>query len=590
MEPRQRIPRYEVLLISNDLPTIRIIKSYFDSKQFNFNGVSSCSQALEELQSKTPMLILLDRILPKENRDEFLKRIKTDKKLREIPIKTFAINEYKLQGTNKRKEENFIQLQRRINSHFPTTAGKFSEFKINQYITLKLKLGKTFIYVNGKKFVQCIRLALNIQKSNMQMYDEINSIDEAADLYAKHIFQNRMIPGASAITSQGHDITAEQEFWGHCSNIQVWAEHDYDTRMLKSNISFPLLRQLTQAGDPIAKKVFKEEIALRIEDGYPPVVQYLINEGYLRYLAPSEIKTIIENTKLIENYDRKLLNSIKGALRYHPKQTDLQEREVIKKIIIEINEKISKEGYKIIVIGDPKVGKTKLLTKFATNLSGKDLLPLIGVQFFKKQVELKDHNATVNLNFWDLATQQFTVLHSLYLKGADGILLVFDLSRESTFSNVNEWFSICPVGVPRILIGNKVNPENERKITLPMAERLSEEFNAPYFETSTAVGENINLIFHRIAELIYKEKELEAKELKNQRDLGEIIFKLHEDNLDEVRKARKIKPFVPAKHIPPNLTLGFSRNLNQCPMCGSKLIKRIRRRGISVCRKCGYEF
>ena len=629
---RRGMPRYEVLLISNDLPTIRIIKSYFESKMFKFNIVSSCSQALEELQSQTPMLILLDRILPKENRIEFLKVIKNNKKLGKISIKTFTKNEYKRQRTNKRKNGNLIfkgdelnqkdkkkdphldllQLQRWRNSHSPMSAGKYAEFKINQFITLKLELGKTFIYVNGKKFLQCIRLALSIQKSNVQMYDQINSIDEAADLYAKQIFQNRIFPEEYAITSQGHDITAEQEFWGHCSNIQAWVEHDYDTRILKSNISFPLLRELTQAGDPIAKKVFKEEIALRIEDGYPSVVQYLINEGYLRYLTPSEMETILETTKLIETKNRKLLNSIKEALRNHPKQADLQEREAIKEMINKINERIAKDGYKVIVIGDPEVGKTELLTKYATNLSGKNLMQSIGVQFFKKQVELKDHNATVNLNFWDLATQQFTVLHSFYLKGADGILLVFDLSRESTFNNVNEWFSICPVGVPRILIGNKVNPENERKITLPMAERLSEEFNSPYFETSTAVGENINLIFHRIAELIYKEKELEAKELKNQRGLGEIIFKYHEDNLNEVRKTRKIKPFVPAKYIPPDFSDNdFSLDLRQiefmtkqltCPMCGSIRIKRVRRRGIRavlypippieykyVCRKCGYE-
>ncbi len=632
---RRGMPRYEILLISNDLPTIRIIKSYFGSKQFNFNDVSSCSQALEELQSKTSMLILLDRILPKKNREEFLKRIKTDKNLKNISIKIFEKNEFALKRPNERKIENhkiksklphtvLNQIQRWRNFHSPISAGKYAEFKINQFITLKLKLGKTFIYVNGKKFLQCIRLALSIQKSNVQMYEEINSIDEAADLYAKQIFQNRIIPEEYPITSQGHDITAEQEFWGHCSNIQAWVDHDYDTRILKSNISFPLLRELTQAGDPIAKKVFKEEIALRIEDGYPSVVQYLINEGYLRYLTPSEIETILETTKLIETKNRKLINSIKKALRNHPKQADLQEREAIEESINKINERIAKDGYTVIVIGDPEVGKTELLTKYATNLSGKNLTLSIGVQFFKKQVELKDHNATVNLNFWDLATQKFTVLHSLYLKGADGILLVFDLSRESTFSNVTEWFSICPVGVPRILIGNKVNPENERKITLPMAERLSEDFNAPYFETSTAVGENINLIFHRIAELIYKEKELEAKELKNQRGLGEIIFKYHEDNLNEVRKTRKIKlietrkaqklkPFVPANYIHQDQSDNkFSLDLREfefktkqltCPMCGSIRIKRVRRRGIRAflhpipsieykykCRKCEYEF
>ncbi|MFX1269530.1 MAG: hypothetical protein ACFFAK_16335, partial [Promethearchaeota archaeon] len=173
-------------------------------------------------------------------------------------------------------------------------------------ITLKLENGKTFIYVNGKRFLQCIRLILNIPKKDTQLYDEIESIDEAADLYNKRLSQNRIVTGPMArpVLDQTHDITPEEEFWGHCSNIQAWVENEYDTRILKSNISFPLLRELTQAGDPLARKVFKDEIALRLESGYPSVVQYLINQGYIKYLTPFEFKTVIDTTKLIENISR----------------------------------------------------------------------------------------------------------------------------------------------------------------------------------------------------------------------------------------------------------------------------------------------
>ena len=183
-----------------------------------------------------------------------------------------------------------------------TSRTKNQEQEINQYITLKLENGRTFIYVNGKRFLQCIRLILNISKKDVHRYDEIDSIDEAAHLYSNHIHMNRIVRGAGAIPVPGatHDITPEQEFWGHCSNIQAWVENNYDSRILMANISFPLLRQLTQAGDPVARKVFKEEIAQRLESGYPSVVQYLINQGYIRYLTPDEFKTILETTKFIE--------------------------------------------------------------------------------------------------------------------------------------------------------------------------------------------------------------------------------------------------------------------------------------------------
>jgi len=181
------------------------------------------------------------------------------------------------------------------------------EKKINQYITLRLVAGRTYIYVNGRKFIQCIRLILSIPKSDVHLYDEVDSIDEAAQLYSKHIFQNRIVRGpmAAPVSNQTHDITPEQEFWGHCSNIQAWVEHDYDTRILMSNISFPLLRELTKAGDPKARKVYKEEIALRLESGHPSVVQYLLTQGYIQVFSPEEFKSILDASALIKNLSTK---------------------------------------------------------------------------------------------------------------------------------------------------------------------------------------------------------------------------------------------------------------------------------------------
>ena len=168
--------------------------------------------------------------------------------------------------------------------------------------------------------------------------------------------------------------------------------------------------------------------------------------------------------------------------------------------------------YKVIVIGDPAVGKVDLLTKFATYKFEEKYLSTIGVQILKKTIELKDFNATVTLMFWNIAGQpQFYMLHRQYFNGADGMLLVFDITRSSTFSNVNNWYSTAVKyglsGIPRILIGNKSHLKEEGRIILPMAKHLSEKLNAPYFETSILNGENIKAVFQKIAELIYSSKE-----------------------------------------------------------------------------------
>ena len=167
--------------------------------------------------------------------------------------------------------------------------------------------------------------------------------------------------------------------------------------------------------------------------------------------------------------------------------------------------------YKVIVIGDPAVGKMDLLTKFATNKFEEKYLSTVGVQNLKVTIELNDFNATVTLMIWNIAGQpQFYMLHRPYFNGADGMLLVFDITRSSTFSNVNNWYSAAVKyglsGIPRILIGNKSHLIEERKIILPMAEHLGEKLNAPYFETSILNGENVKAVFQKIAELIFNSK------------------------------------------------------------------------------------
>ncbi|MFX0178854.1 MAG: Rab family GTPase [Candidatus Hodarchaeota archaeon] len=167
--------------------------------------------------------------------------------------------------------------------------------------------------------------------------------------------------------------------------------------------------------------------------------------------------------------------------------------------------------YKVIVIGDPAVGKTSLLTKFATNQFEEKYLPTVGVNILKEIINLEEQ-VVVNLMFWDVAGQpQFYMLHRPYFNGADAMILVFDITRSSTFSNINNWYSTAVKyglsGIPRILIGNKIDLKDDRKIIMPMAEHLSEKLNAPYFETSALRGDNVKLIFHKIAELLYKFKE-----------------------------------------------------------------------------------
>jgi Leucine-rich repeat (LRR) protein len=134
-------------------------------------------------------------------------------------------------------------------------------------------------------------LLLSIPKKRIRDYDDIGSIDEASERLSR-----RMEFGRSQL-----DIPPETEFWGHCSNIQAWAENNYDTRILHRSLSFPLLKKLSEAGDPIAKQVFKEEIASRLESGYPSVIGFLSQRGYINILNEEEFKSVVEDTNMLDN-------------------------------------------------------------------------------------------------------------------------------------------------------------------------------------------------------------------------------------------------------------------------------------------------
>ncbi len=168
------------------------------------------------------------------------------------------------------------------------------EFKVNDYISLRFEDEKTVIYVAGKRFRQCINLLLDISIDGIREFDQIDSIDEASEILEKS-------------TGDGDlpiIIPAEVEFWGHCSNLQVWFENNYDTRILHSNIAFPLLKKLSETGDKLALRVFKEEIAKRFSQGNESVRTFLIEEWYMDLLSREEVLSLnIEQIEIIHELE-----------------------------------------------------------------------------------------------------------------------------------------------------------------------------------------------------------------------------------------------------------------------------------------------
>lgn len=167
------------------------------------------------------------------------------------------------------------------------------EFKVNKFLTLKFEGGETYIYVCGEVFLLCKSILIGIPKSNMESFEKVESIDELSEKIEN--YQDKIT------------ISPETEFWGHCSNLQVWYENNYDSRILHRDSAFPLLKRLTEVGDFVAKKIFREEIAKRLSSGFPAVVDYLIEEDYISYLSREEFiysLLIDEEAEILENLEK----------------------------------------------------------------------------------------------------------------------------------------------------------------------------------------------------------------------------------------------------------------------------------------------
>jgi Ras-related protein Rab-39B len=134
----------------------------------------------------------------------------------------------------------------------------------------------------------------------------------------------------------------------------------------------------------------------------------------------------------------------------------------------------------------------------------------IGVDFYMKELEF-DSGVEVSLQLWDLGGQEmFQSLHSDYVEGAKGALLLVDLTRIFEIERVKRWVDIVRMereDLPIVFIGNKVDLKDLIKVNDQELEHAMEEFNmASYLKTSAKTGENVDKAFRTIAEVVYNHK------------------------------------------------------------------------------------
>ncbi|CAJ2641512.1 unnamed protein product [Trifolium pratense] len=157
------------------------------------------------------------------------------------------------------------------------------------------------------------------------------------------------------------------------------------------------------------------------------------------------------------------------------------------------------------MIGDSGVGKSSLLLCFTAD-AFEDLSPTIGVDFKVKYVTVEGKK--LKLAIWDTAGQErFRTLTSSYYRGAQGIIMAYDVTRRDTFTNLSEvWakevelYSTNPDCI-KMLVGNKVDKESDRAVTKKEGTDFAREYGCLFIECSAKTRVNVQ---HCFEELVLK--------------------------------------------------------------------------------------
>ena len=238
------------------------------------------------------------------------------------------------------------------------------------------------------------------------------------------------------------------------------------------------------------------------------IVQNKIDLEKSSQTQESEIIELINNKKNMETIkistkDRSGIDELVNKIN---KSVNESKNELPMNIIFESvdNKKklVNSQGYlSFILIGDTEVGKTCFFNRYFRDTFSFDFLSTIGIEKESKLVKIK--NEIYKITLWDTAGQErFKSLPRKYYQNADGVFLLFDVTKEDTFNNVSNWVndikenSNLVVGqdgqqqVPLFLLGNKID-SLERVISIEQGKKLATSLGMKYFEISCKINMNI---------------------------------------------------------------------------------------------------
>ena len=181
-------------------------------------------------------------------------------------------------------------------------------------------------------------------------------------------------------------------------------------------------------------------------------------------------------------------------------------------------------NFKTVIVGPPSVGKTCLFNRFCFNSFNFDTSLTIGVNFHSIDLKIRLKNEINSLketynvcSIFDLGGQErFKALIPKFLDGANGVLLVFDLTSKNSFEQLNFWYNQVldhanGLNLPKLLVGSKSDLISSSAIEALVPEEkildfIQEKNMEGFFKTSALQNQNVLTVFKELNNLMLKQQ------------------------------------------------------------------------------------
>ncbi|MBK5114368.1 MAG: GTP-binding protein [Candidatus Heimdallarchaeota archaeon] len=182
--------------------------------------------------------------------------------------------------------------------------------------------------------------------------------------------------------------------------------------------------------------------------------------------------------------------------------------------------------FKVVIIGDPAVGKTSIRRKYLGETTNKEYIYTIGADFATKRIKLSN-NLSVQYQIFDLAGQQkFDKVRATFYSGVQAAILVYDITDNNTLRNLPKWIREAKKNNDGtletfVIVGNKIDLMDQKqsndalmkKIQLELSKEMGH--NIMHIYSSALTGENIDSLFKKLTYELLVAYSKESPEIAN---------------------------------------------------------------------------